>query len=340
MGFAARIGTAFHRTLQFINASRPAADEPLDALAEQVRIRFAMELKTQVDEANGRPRERGLERDSRRADRAVEAAVVEAARTVGSPTTQPLPIRYQANIEERDPKEATTGWPSGSAVAEVEIPVISRDGLIHGRIDRAEHLNNGVRLVDHKSALRDDLPERYERQLQLYAWLWHETRAEWPVEAQVVYPLVPASHQVKILPDTCKQVLEDSKVLIDRVTRTKAARELATPGEVCQVCEFRPWCQPFWDYQNAVLPQSKAIELARTGLEGTVYSIELTDHYWKLIVTWHSSQVHLLAPEERFPQLTNARVGDTVRILDIRLRGQRHQPQVVVVQESEIFLIR
>jgi hypothetical protein len=199
---------------------------------------------------------------------------------------------------------------------------------------------NGVRLLDYKSALRDDLPERYERQLQLYALLWQETRGEWPVEAVVIYPFTNTSYNVSIDPIVCQQVEGEARSIIARLQKALAAEQLATPGDVCQVCEFRPWCKPFWHWLASERSHLKALEQAIFGFEGEIINIEIIDYYWKLQVRWRNCLVRIVAPVERFPQLKNALVGMHLRALDIRLRGQPYQPQATVSDLSEIFLLQ
>src|SRR5207245_5848574 len=123
-----------------------------------------------------------------------------------------------------------------------------------------EHELSGARIIDYKSALRFDLPERYERQVQLYALMWHDTRGEWAAEAQVVYPLVPFVHNVVIDEATCRKVALESAELVDALHVSPAMESLASPGDVCQVCEFRPWCKPFWGWQAAEPSHSNALE--------------------------------------------------------------------------------
>lgn len=77
---------------------------------------------------------------------------------------------------------------SDSVPMEVEVPVRSKDGLFQGRIDRVEHTSDGTVIYDFKSALRDDLPSRYQRQIQLYSLMWHETRGDWPISGFVADP--------------------------------------------------------------------------------------------------------------------------------------------------------
>jgi hypothetical protein len=192
-----------------------------------------------------------------------------------------------------------------------------------------------VRLVDYKSALRPDLPDRYERQLQLYAFLWHDEFGEWPVEGAVVYPLVPFVHPVAVDPDTCRDVALDSALQVDRLSASEEASQLATPGDVCKVCEFRPWCRPFWESQSGV-----GVERAGIGLEGRVRQIRKQDTHWLVELDWRGDTVQLTAEHARFPHLLEATVGTLLRILDVRLHGQRHRPRAQTNDYTEIFLVQ
>ncbi len=221
----------------------------------------------------------------------------------------------------------------------VEIPVQSQDGLLAGRVDYAERLPTGIRLLDYKSALRDDLPERYERQLQLYALLWYETFGEWPAEAIVVYPFTGAMHRVSVDPETCQRVGDEARLLIKQLQEGLPAEQLATPGEVCTVCEFRPWCKPFWTWQAKHPNLSTALQDVALGFEGEIITLELKNYYWKVMVKWRDAEVRIVAPQERFPQLKKAHPGMRIRALDMRLHGQRYRPQAIVTESSEIFLV-
>jgi len=223
---------------------------------------------------------------------------------------------------------------------EVEIPVASADGRYRGRVDRAEHLPHGTRLVDYKSAVRDDLPERYERQLQLYAYMWHDARGAWPVEALVVYPLTGAAYPVAVDPETCQHVADDAGDIVQRMETERAPSDLATPGDVCTACEFRPWCRPFWRWQSSEATDTAALDRARVGFEGRVTGIEVVDQHWKVLVQWRDATVRLVAPLERFPQLRRVQVGARLRVMDTRLHGLRRQPQVTVSELSELFIVQ
>lgn len=335
LGFAARVGTAFHRVMESFNEYPLPTTSQEDAV-EEARLRYQREIQHQIEEAASHPREVGLPHDQNRIDRALEAIVIEARRIyeIGGITSRPMPADSNLSADNyMDKANAET------PLVEVEVPVVSTDGLIHGKIDRVEHRPDGIWLFDFKSALRDDLPDRYERQLQLYAFLWHQTRNEWPVAAYVVYPLASTSYEISIEPEKCINVANEALQLIQHLPNEIHIDKIATPGDVCQVCDYRPWCQPFWQWQGGQSTLSQALADAEWGFEGSIQSIDLDDHHWRLKVLWHNSQVQLIAPEERFPYLTKAKVGVGIKVLDTPLRGLRHQPHAIISPRSEIFLI-
>jgi CRISPR/Cas system-associated exonuclease Cas4 (RecB family) len=339
LGPAARIGTVLHRTLQSLN-QKPIEAENTEQLAAETRRRFLAELQDQKDQSAARVREQSLVWDQNRTDHALEAVISEAIRT------QPLgKARFSSSgwegqsYTEKPTEEFQPSIENHNALVEVEVPVKSNNGLIQGRIDRVEKIENGVRLVDYKSAFREDLPERYIRQLQLYAYLWYETRGEWPIEALVFYPMLGTFHLVSVEKSICNQVAAESLDLIERVTKNIKPTDLGSPGDVCKVCEFRPWCHPFWNWQRHEANQLKAVDNASMGFEGQVQTIKLEKNYWYLHIEWHKVLVKLIAPQERFPHLVNAQAGQTVRLLDTNLKGQLFQPTANVNNLSEIFIV-
>ena len=340
MGFAARIGAAFHRALQSLN-ERPLPSGSMEEAAEEARRRFQFELKIQEEQADQRPRERGLSRDQERASRAAEALVVEALRILG----QGGPAHRPAHAGQHSPLvNASQGLEDAVASelprVEVEVPVQSKDSLFRGRVDRAEHRSDGTWLFDYKAALRGDLPERYVRQLQLYAFMWHDARGQWPVQARVLYPLAGRVHPVDIDPGLCQQVAAESVETVSRLQEVTRIEHLATPGDVCKVCEFRPWCEPFWRWHAQEPSPTIALENAVVGFEGQIRHIALENHRWRLRIAWRNAAIQLHAPEERLPQLANADVGTRVRVLDTALRGLRHHPKATITGLSELFLVR
>lgn len=335
--YAARVGIAFHKTLQSLTEHPIRSDNRSEIIAEAHR-RFRHELALQEEQKNNRPRERMLPHDEERVHRALEAIAFEALRLAKQLATK------QVEHENRDTTVINKAHPAEmESVCEdkalVEVPVQSQDGLLTGRVDYAERLPTGIRLLDYKSALRDGLPTRYERQLQLYALLWYETFGEWPEEAWVTYPLIGAMHKIAIDPETCRLVGNEARTLIRRLQESSSAEELATPGESCTVCEFRLWCQPFWAWQAKHPHLSTALQMATLGFEGKIRTIVLKDYYWVVTVEWREAEVRIAAPQERFPQLKYASPGMHIRVLDMRLQGQRYRPHAIVDEHSEIFLV-
>lgn len=318
--FAARIGTAFHRAMESLHAGAGASGVELSA---QVRERFAAEIHTQVTEAESRPRERRLPRSESRQAAALDALLQAAHRLARLP---------DASAVVEGPTAAV------GAHVEVEVPVSSRDGLFRGYVDHAEHTAGGTHLLDFKSALRDDLPERYERQLQLYAVMWRDTRGEWPTSAEVVYPLMGLVHPVRIDPAECEAVAAESAALAGEVVVARRTADLGRPGEVCQVCAFRPWCEPFWNMQTPS-PSRVDPDRGQLGLEGSLERLEWKERIVRAVIRWGAAEVELVAAVDRFPQLARAAPGDRIRLLDAELRGLRHRPRARVTDSTELYLV-
>lgn len=333
MSFDGRVGTAFHRALEWLSEQRPNPDSP-DESAVEIRERFVEELRAQKAEAAKHPRERGLPQNEMRIHSATEA-LLSASHQVRGAAAQ----SRRSGPGEASAKPLDKG-PSSRAEnrVEVEVPVKSRDELFAGKVDRAENAPDGTHLLDYKSALRDDLPGRYERQVQLYAVMWRDTRGEYPSEATVVYPLVGTSHPVSITPEVCEQVAREYTDIVASI-QERPAFDLATPGDTCKICEFRPWCKPFWRWQAREKSAPAALERAYLGFEGIIEQIEQVEHHWRLNVRWRDALIRIIAPVERFPQLKNVGAGSRLRVLETPLRGLRHRPKAVVTEYSEIFIL-
>lgn len=333
LSFSGRIGTAFHHTMEWLIQNDLSA-RSADKVATDARNQFHRELASQIAEAEMRPRERGIDRDETRIHRATEAVISEALRFAQDPTLYAPP---KGNVSIGTKIVPNPGDPHSS---EVEINVRSQDGLFRGRIDRIEHRETGTHLVDYKSALRDDLPDRYTRQVQLYAKLWQETRGSWPTSAEVVYPLANRSFPIVIDPEQCDQVVAEARDMVYRLEKTKDVAKLSQPGDVCKVCEFRPWCKPFWHWQAYQASHGIALERANMGIEGTIETIQKIDFYWSVEFLWREVVVTFVVPQERFPHLNAAKVGTVIRLLDVNLQGLRHRPRAIITPMSELFFVQ
>jgi CRISPR/Cas system-associated exonuclease Cas4 (RecB family) len=223
---------------------------------------------------------------------------------------------------------------------QTELKVTSKDKFFTGKIDRVERgEDNTVRLIDYKSALRDDVPERYQKQLQLYAYLWYETFGEWPIEAKLIYPFKNTEHTVLITPQICQEVAANYRAEIEKLVRQKEIASLANPSKVCEICEFRPWCKPFWHWQNQETNTMVARDRVAWGIEGVLQSISKASSTWKLELKWRNRLVSIFASQESFSHLKEAQPGITIRALGLTVLGNPAQPRFNATETSEIFLV-
>jgi hypothetical protein len=151
--------------------------------------------------------------------------------------------------------------------------------------------------------------------------------------------MVGVSHPVRVSAEICTRVGDEARRLVSTLGRERDAYRLAQPGDVCAACDFRPWCEAFWQWQEDEPSQRVARERAGLGIQGEIISLTQVGHHWRILVNWRGCHVTLAVPCERFPHFAGARVGALVRILDVRLQGVPHQPTAVANERSEIFLL-
>lgn len=319
LGSAARVGLAMHSALESLT-SDPIVSADRAEVAGEARGRFDTMLGAQMAQAHARARERNQPPDPDRVEAAAEAVVGEALRILRVGPGRPSPLAE----------------PSTRSV-EVEVPVRSIDGLFEGVVDRAERDERGVHLIDYKSAGRDDLPERYRRQLQLYAYLWHETRQEWPVSGRVVYSAIGTTHPVEVDADECLRVAGEARSLLEALEAADG-EPTARPGDVCALCEYRPWCAPFWQWVGAGA-QAERLDRAAAGIEATVDDLHSDAAVARLTLDWAGTPVSVALSLERFAHARDLRPGDRVRLLDVRLRGLRSRPTAFLTPSAELFVV-
>jgi RecB family exonuclease len=340
LDFSARVGLAFHHTLQAL-IERASEQPSIDALVNWAQQKFLSELEQQEKERAKRIRECGLSRDENRIYRSIEAIIAEAHRVGKEVTKSRVSYPRHQSIKSANRQQTLPKTEDKKAQKiSVEVSVQSKDKLIKGRIDRVEESYTKTVLYDFKSALRDDMPEQYERQLQLYAWLWHEKTGRWPQEAYVVYPITGTSHEVTIHKYICKKLVAEYRELINQVMEIGPGDYIANPGDSCRFCEFRPWCRSFWNWQSEESKHMTALERAYWGFEGTIKEMLQIESHWKVILQWRNCRVNIIAPLERFPHLERAEKGIHIRALEMKLHGQMMAPRARVTERSELFLVK
>ncbi len=320
----ARIGTAFHQTLeQLINQPIEGESAHVNATIKSI---FLSNLKTLDAKSATNAREKALPANPQRLHFALSALI----------SVYPmLPVKHA--------KRSAAGHQSSvdplqSDKVVVEIEVASKNKKIRGFIDRAERRATGIHLIDYKSALRTDLPLRYQQQLKLYAALWHETFNVWPSTAEVIYPLTRKNFDVAIDPEECRKLLEESLKLVEELEKNNSYD--ANPGAVCQVCDFRPWCHVFWNYQAKQSDFTERFNRATLGIEGKVHSFKIQSPFQFLEIQWQDRIVEVNFNQSRFPHLSNVKVGDHLRLLDFKLQGSVARPTAIYTEYSEVFICK
>ena len=116
----------------------------------------------------------------------------------------------------------------------------SHDGLLVGIADRVERHAHGVRIVDIKTGSMQSADEGFRHQVLAYAYLWHETTGEWPVDALIEHPLEGVKTRVEVSPSECVAVGDEMRVLARQLVEGLAdPKYLARPGAPCVGCDFQ-----------------------------------------------------------------------------------------------------
>ena len=66
--------------------------------------------------------------------------------------------------------------------------------------------------------------------------------------------------------------LEASNEAVKPFKERRPPETLATPGDVCKVCSFKPWCEPFWRWiteGNLPVAQQRSV----LGFQGEVKEV-------------------------------------------------------------------
>ncbi len=253
-GPRSRLGTAVHRALEEIWHLVP---ESLSLATSVFRRRgfeiFKACLEDERTKARNNPRESGLPWP--------ESACRDAQISIGISAGRLL-----------DQFRGVKGSFEGAAGAVTEELLTSRDGLLAGRPDLVLTRDGTPTVVDYKSGnLSDpDTIARFSRQTHLYAYLWHDVHGVWPTEARLVNPLAQVELVFPIAMGEASALAADAAKRLREVTDGGPAHEMASVGDHCAHCPFRPWCEPYWSATD-----SQHHHDGRRDIEGRVLSSDV-----------------------------------------------------------------
>lgn len=329
LSFDARIGTAMHATLEHF-ARFPPTERGISVM-EQVKQQFLDDLEQQRREAQQRARERHLPENQAR----IEAALLAVLRDV---TTGEVAARSAGEGGVRGSQGTMTE--ENGKITWVERPVTSHDQQFAGRVDKAVRDGQKLSLYDFKSSMLPDVPERYARQLQMYTEMWQATTGERPSKAVLVYPLQAREFVIDISPAATSAALEASKEAVQPFKEHRSPETLARPGDVCKVCGFKPWCEPFWSWVtegNLPLAQQRSV----LGFQGEVTEVGRHKEFLMLKVAWHPrSTGTLLIAWGLLPHAQTLQPGQTIRVTGIRMTGQVTAPRAIWTAGAELYVVQ
>lgn len=326
---SASIGTAIHAAVEATSSEDYALLDGLKERYAYLENIFSKVLFTEIEKASSSFRNsdpHDLEETIARYRRAL-ISISRDTPTVPVQKTNAFPSIHQGEL----PSE----W---NLLREIEVRD-TESGLV-GRIDRIEKTHQGLVITDFKATGRTDVPRRYANQVKLYAALWQHRYGSWPVAGQLRYLLSNMTHHIAVDPQECLELLEYARSIPALYVENPPASTLATPGDNCKVCGYRPWCEPFWRLRQHQDASSGLIsELADVGITGTVqYSTHSADEI-RLRIRWANRFAMVIAPRQQFPHAEQMKEGDTLRILDASVTGQSTQPTIRLGQRSELFFL-
>lgn len=324
----ARLGIAFHETLE--NMSRIAgATSAREARAEAVAT-FDRAMAKQREQAERNPRERGAPWPETTIQRMQIALSLLAGQQVAE--------RLAHRVELTTVKAPYTSFKEKlrSGVEEK-----LRSGVIVGRLDRVDHSSGDVVIVDYKTgALHDERLARYRRQCLVYAWLWHETTDEWPTKYRIINPIDDTEIQAPVDSEAACLVVEDMERMAKDVSQHIPPDQQASPGAHCAHCQYRPWCEPYWDSvsgRGVAYAGESVYRRVTLQARSTAHAVQKAGKLFVEVRTRVGTATVEFDPD-RFAHLKGVPVGTRLRLIDAR------QPSLeslwfVLDDRSEAFLV-
>ena len=133
-----------------------------------------------------------------------------------------------------------------------EQPLTAEEGRLYGRPDLIIRSSERHQIIDYKSGgvldRETNQPrEAYARQLQLYAFLEHETSGTWPMSAHL-FPLQGAPVEIDIEPERCLELVAQALNELEAYNTAVPLTPQADPTPAhCRWCPHTTVCGPFWE---------------------------------------------------------------------------------------------
>jgi hypothetical protein len=229
---AAHLGSVMHKLMETVSTgaalTEAAAAEAFDHLVGEEEARMAASPQSR----RAVPLSRSVADFHVRRLRAIHAAANAPARRAAA-------------------HQGAGGPPTGA-----EIWVATKDGDVGGFIDEVVNRTGGIVLRDFKTGMAAHRGSpQYARalvQLQLYAALYAEAWAVWPVELEVVpiggaplAELVDAGACSALLA-SAREALHSANAVLTGAGLLDVVARLAHPApEACRYCDYRPLCAPY-----------------------------------------------------------------------------------------------
>lgn len=307
-GAFARIGVAFHKALEGLADVLWGSDLP--QAAQALVSSFREELQAQREAARTNSREAKQAWPDSRIHHAEQALALLVHRAwVGN-------------------SERVQGQPRTSA----EVAITSHDGFLRGVIDRVERGEDGVTLVDYKSAeaIDDEHLARFKRQLLIYGYLWFDATGIWPVKGVVHFVVLGREVALPLEAEEAQALVRQMRAAVEQTSGLDHAK-LARPGAACQHCDYRPWCGPFWE-----TPRTTAARLA--SVEGIV--VGHSDRSPRVIwVELHGSRSQVVLSDEMLSRREELGVGTHLRVIDAAVDGLPPVGRYRLTDRSELWTV-
>jgi len=312
--------------MEILAQQESVASDDTKASAERTLSLFRALLVREIEEARTKPRESSLAWPTERIAQ-VEATVIQAAHSFWE--------------SRRRPQNASSARDEGiNRAPVVELSIRSKDGSLCGTIDHADRRPEGWRIIDYKTTVDPNAEHVAEHsvQIRLYAYLWKDWTGEWPTTGTIVYLVGGNAHSVSVSPDECTAVAEEIKRYAN-FSQDQPPESLANVGTACKMCEFRPWCEPFWTHRAHPEPLGDESPAPSSGIEGYVTEHRQVGDSCLAELSTGSSSVELRYASSRFPHLSRLTTGQRLRILDVRIRGSASRFACIVTDRTEIYRV-